>query len=105
MQVLSRDIDRPEADVLARGEFDFFEGDRLPGDVRIAISQRSSGDCLAGSPLAGDANIAFQHGLGVVVGLPPFDVGNFAGEVQFANKVGFAVVQVNGFGIHELGQR
>ena len=54
-------------------------------------------------PLARDADVAFEHGLRVVVGFAPFDVGDFAEQVELADEIRFAVVKVNGFGIDQLG--
>ena len=40
LQVLGRDIDRAEADVFARGKFNFLEGDGLPGHIDVAVGER-----------------------------------------------------------------
>ena len=103
LQVLRRNVDGAEADVFTRGEFDFFEGDGLPSDVGVAVGKRClwyRGACIA---LAGDADVAFEYGLCVVVGFAAFDVSDLALEVEFSDEVRFAVVEVDGFRVDELG--
>ena len=54
--------------------------------------------------LGGDQHIAFEDRLGVIVHLMSFDVRHLAVQVEFTNEIRFAVVEVNGFGIDQLGR-
>ena len=101
-QGLSWNVDGALTDVFSRAELDFLEGHGLPGDVHVAVGQEGIGDVSAFVALRLDGHAAFQHRLGVVVHLVPLDVGYLALEIEFADEIRFAVVQINGLGIDQF---